>query len=128
LSDRMRVRLVNCLIMLALHGLIYLLNSRYFDIGKPYYLYTVSWTSRRMLPLAGGISALAALLGKSHLSVLSFAGYVLGIILGELFGGFARDVPPQYTHYGWLIWGCTFLLSVGAGVVVERGIRKRLEA
>ena len=66
------------------------------------------------------------LLGKWHLTTfISFAGYILAIILGEMFGGFKSDVPPQYLHYGWLIWGFVFALSILVGIVIERANNRK---
>lgn len=119
-GEDMKKRLLVSIIIMGLYGIIYLLNSQFFDIYEPYHIYTVSWTTRQVLPIVVFITVLMTLLGKWHLtSFISFAGYILGIVLGELFGGFKSDVPPQYLHYGWAIWGCVFILSVIAGIIVE---------
>ena len=119
----MKKRFIVAIVMAGLYGIIYLLNFQFFDIYKPYYMYTVSWTTRGVLPVAASISVLAALFGKRYLTIISFVGYILGIVLGELFGGFEANMPPQYLHHGWEIWGCVFSLSVIAGLLIEKGIR-----
>ncbi len=99
----MKKRFIVAIVMAGLYGIIYLLNFQFFDIYKPYYMYTVSWTTRGVLPVAASISVLAALFGKRYLTIISLVGYILGIVLGELFGGFEANMPPQYLHHGWEI-------------------------
>lgn len=122
----MKKRLLVAIIMIGLYGIIYLLNFQFFDIYRPYYIYTVSWTTRQVLPIVAFITVLMTLLGKWYItSFISFVGYILGIVFGELFGGFESDVPPQYLHYGWAIWGCVFILSVITGIIIERKYNRR---
>lgn len=122
----MKKRVLVAVIMIGLYGIIYLLNSQFFDIYEPYHIYTVSWTTRQVLPIVAFITVLMTLLGKWHLtSFISFAGYILGIVLGELFGGFESDVPPEYLHYGWAIWGCVFITAVIVGIIIERKYNRR---
>lgn len=122
----MKKRILVSIAVVGFYGIIYLLNSQFFDIYKPYYMYTVSWTTRSVLPVVAFITVLMTLLGKWHLTTfISFAGYILGIILGEMLGGFKRDVPPQYLHYGWVIWGLVFILSIVVGIVIERANKRK---
>lgn len=116
----MKKRIIVSIIMMGLYGTVYFLNSQFFDILKPYHMYTVSWTTRQVLPVVTLITVLMTLWGKWYLtSFISFVGYISGIVLGEMFGGFERDVPPQYKHWGWLIWGGVFILSVVVGILVD---------
>ncbi|WP_410507057.1 hypothetical protein RSJ42_09445 [Methanosarcina hadiensis] len=125
-GEDMKKRLLVAIIIMGLYGIIYLLNSQFFDIYEPYYIYTVSWTTRQVLPIVAFITVLMTLLGKWRLtSFISFAGYISGIVFGELFGEFESDVPPQYLHYGWAIWGCVFILSVIAGIIIEKRYKCR---
>ncbi|WMJ87160.1 hypothetical protein [Anaerocolumna sp. MB42-C2] len=117
----MKKRFLVAILMIGLYGIIYLLNYLFFDVYKQYYLYTVSWTTRQVLPVVIFITVCMILSGKWYLtSFISFAGYILGIIFGEAFGAFERDVSPQYLHHGWKIWGFIFILSVLVGVNLER--------
>lgn len=116
----MRKRFINIIVALGFYGIIYFLNSKFFDIYQPYHLYTVSWTTRKVLPLATIVSIQAGLLGKRYLAFITLLGYIAGIVLGELFGGFESHLPPQYKHHGWWIWGCVYILSVIIGIIVEK--------
>lgn len=115
----MRKRLLTVIVCILVYGIIYILNKYFFDIGKPYDMYTISWTSRRVLLISLIISIAAAMIGKQYLANISVTGYILGIVTGELFGGFEVNTPPQFRHHGWFIWGCVFVLSLIVGVLVE---------
>lgn len=65
------------------------------------------------------ISALPALLGKKYFSVITFGGFILGLILGIIFGPNPEGVPYGHGHYGWAIWGGIFILSVILGIIFE---------
>jgi hypothetical protein len=120
----MKRRVNAIIILIALYGVIYILNSQLFDIHKSFYMYTVSWTTRNVLPFVLILTLIMTLLGRWYItSFVSFSGYILGIILGELFGGFKSNVPPRYLHYGWLIWGCVYILSIVIGVIMERTMK-----
>jgi MFS family permease len=69
-------------------------------------------------PLAA-TSAIPAFFGLRRFPFIALAGYVLGVVCGELFGGFQVDVPPQFLHWGWLIWFCVFLASIALGIAIE---------
>lgn len=66
------------------------------------------------------ISILPALFGKRRFSLAALAGFAMGLPLGELLGENPNPVPYAMDHYGWAIWGCIFLLSIGIGVWLER--------
>lgn len=65
------------------------------------------------------ISALPALLGKKYFSAITFGGFILGLILGIIFGPNPEGVPYGHGHYGWAIWGGIFILSVILGIIFE---------
>ena len=107
----------------AITGFCYLvlygISRHYFDIGQPFYMYTPSWTARNVIWFAAFISVIPSLFGHYRFSMITLAGYVLGVIAGELFGGFRSDIPPEYRHYGWLIWGFVYLSAAITGILVE---------
>jgi len=85
--------------------LIYVTCRQFFDIDQQFYMYTPSWTARNVLWFAALISVIPSLFGNYRFSIITMAGYVLGVIAGEMLGGFKSDIPPVYPHYGWIIWG-----------------------
>ena len=88
-------------------------------------MYTPSWTVRNVLWFAALISVISSLLGNCRFSIITLSGYILGVIAGEMFGGFKSGIPPEYLHYGWLIWGSVYILSAIIGILVEILIRHR---
>lgn len=65
------------------------------------------------------ISALPALLGKKYFPAISFWGFILGLILGIIFGPNPDGASLDQSHYGWAIWGGIFILSVILGIILE---------
>ena len=100
--------------------LLYIISRNYFDIGQQLYLYTPSWAARNVLWLAAMISVTPSLFGYYRFALITLAGYILGIVAGELFGGFQSDIPPEYLHYGWVIWGAVYIASIIIVMVVEK--------
>lgn len=66
------------------------------------------------------VTVVVAIIGKYRFSLSCFAGFVLGLVLGELFG---QSQPSGY-HYGWLIWWGILLFSAIMGVILEKGSTK----
>ena len=86
--------------------------------------YTPEWTARHIFPFFAGMITSYSLAKKRKVVVISFVGYILGVILGELFGGFESHIGPQYLHWGWLIFIIVFAVFFGLGIVIEkRGIK-----
>lgn len=77
-------------------------------------------THNRLYWYAMGLSALASLLGKHRFSLCTFAGFFLGLVLGELLGANPAGAAWGHGHYGWAIWGGIFLLSVIAGILAQK--------
>jgi len=100
--------------------LIYAISRHYFDIGQQFYMYTPSWAARNVLWLAALISAVPSFFGYYRFSIITLAGYILGVIAGEIFGGFQSDIPPVYPHYGWIIWGAVYISAAIIGIMVEK--------
>lgn len=65
--------------------------------------YTPEWSARHIFWSIALIVIISAVLNKIRFSITAFLGYLLGMVGGELFGGFQKHIPPQYLHYGWLI-------------------------
>ena len=97
----------------ALLGLFFL--TRY---GLPQF-YTPEWAARRVFWGCALIIVQPSVFGKYRFSIAAFAGYPLGLVLGELLGGFQADVPPQYLHYGWLIFLIVFAAACILGVFLQ---------
>jgi len=104
--------------------LLYFISRYFFDIGQQFYMYTPSWAARNVLWLAALISAVPSFFGYYRFSIITLAGYILGVIAGEMFGGFHSDIPPEYPHYGWIIWGAVYILAAIVGILVENKFTK----
>ena len=66
------------------------------------------------------LSCLPALLGTFRFSLCTFAGCVLGLVLGILFGPDPAGAAYGHGHYGWAIWIGVYLLALLAGLLTER--------
>lgn len=60
------------------------------------------------------ISAIPAAFGKWRFSALTTLVFIMGVLLGEPLG---QSVPG--IHWGWAVWGFTFLWSVAMGAALE---------
>ena len=106
--------LLPLLLAAALLGLFFF--TRY---GLPQF-YPPEWAARHVFWGCALIVFLPSIFGRYRFPACAFAGYAAGLVFGELFGGFQADIPPQYLHYGWLIFLCVFALSCVLGVFLER--------
>lgn len=122
----MKKRWMHFGVVAILYFVIYLVCKEFFYIGKPYHMYTPDWTARNILLYCGIISAGVAVFGWIIFPYITFGGYVLGVILGELFGGFQSNVPPEYKHYGWCICICLYVVAALLGMMIEMK-RRRLQ-
>ena len=83
--------------------------------------YLIGWLFHSNLWFyASYISAIPAIFGKWKYSLITFAGFVLGIPLGELFGKNPRGAEFGFGHYGWAIWGGIFIISIIMGIIFEK--------
>lgn len=90
--------------------------------------YLFGWLlSSDLYGLAMFISVIPALFGKVRFSILSLAGFVLGILLGILFGPNPAGTFYGNTHYGWAIWGGIFIFSMVMGGVLEKLSKKNMD-
>lgn len=107
-------RLIWCRTNSSLTGLLWASTPE----GENSYLY--GWLlSSGLFWVSLAISALPALLGKKYFSAITFGGFILGLILGIIFGPNPEGVPYGHGHYGWAIWGGIFILSVISGIIFE---------
>lgn len=107
-------RLIWCRTNSSLTGLLWASTPE----GENSYLY--GWLlSSGLFWVSLAISALPALLGKKYFSAITFGGFILGLILGIVFGPNPEGVPYGHGHYGWAIWGGIFILSVILGIIFE---------
>ena len=91
--------------------------------GEHSYLY--GWLlSSNLFWIALIISTLPAIWGKFKFSFTTLAGFVVGLLAGMLFGPNPDGAAIGQTHYGWAIWGVIYFLSVIAGILVERFVKK----
>lgn len=91
--------------------------------GEHSYLY--GWLlSSNLFWIALVISTLPAIWGKFKFSFTTLAGFVVGLLAGMLFGPNPDGAAIGQTHYGWAIWGVIYFLSVIAGILVERFVKK----
>lgn len=87
--------------------------------GEHSYLY--GWLlSSNLFWYAMAISVIPALFGKHKFSIVTAGSFVLGIIMGMLFGPYPEGAAIGHDHYGWAIWGGIYLLSIIAGILFER--------
>ena len=92
--------------------------------GEHSYLY--GWLlSSHLFWYTMALSILFALCGKPILSRMTTGGFILGIVLGMIFGPYPEGAFTGNTHYGWAIWGVVLLLSIAAGIVWEVVSKKR---
>lgn len=92
--------------------------------GNHSYLY--GWLlSSNLFWYAMAISAAPALFGKHKFSCVTLAAFVLGLLLGILFGPNPEGAAMGQGHYGWAIWGGIFLLSIPLGILAERFLQKK---
>lgn len=107
-------RLIWCRTNSSLTGLLWASTPE----GENSYLY--GWLlSSGLFWVSLAISALPALLGKKYFSVITFGGFILGLILGIIFGPNPEGASLGQSHYGWAIWGGIFILSVILGIIFE---------
>lgn len=91
--------------------------------GAHSYLY--GWLlSSRLFWYAMAVSVLPSLWGRRRFSRATLAGFVIGLAAGMLFGPNPAGAATGQTHYGWLIWGIAYLISMAVGTALERRASK----
>ena len=87
--------------------------------GEHSYLY--GWLlSSNLFWYAMMISVLPAFFGKYKFSYTTLAGFVVGLAAGMVFGPYPEGAAIGHDHYGWAIWGVICLVSIAAGIIVEK--------
>lgn len=82
--------------------------------------YTPEWAARSIYTYISTFLIVMSLLGYRIFVLTAITGYIVGLIAGELFGGFERHVPPQYLHWGWLILIVVFAAFCAVGYIFEK--------
>ena len=97
----------------------------FFVLGKPAMLYTPDWIVKNFLILPTVLSCAMAATRGGRWAFIAPAGYVLGIVLGELLGKLGSQAgPPMYRHDGWIICIAVYFVSVALAVWLMRRARK----
>ena len=91
--------------------------------GRHSYLY--GWLlSSGLFWCAMAVSVVPALFGKRRFSCATLAAFVLGLLSGMALGPHPEGAAWGQGHYGWAIWGAVFLLSIPAGILLERRAKR----
>ena len=117
--------ITNISIILVFYIATYLIFRFVFDVRGIYPIYTPGWTGRHFLLYAAVTSIVPMLFGWLKFPYITFTGFLLGNLFGEVFGGFQSHLPPQFLHFGWLICIMVFLVSCIVGVFFELRLKKR---
>ena len=95
--------------------------------GQSSYLF--GWLlNSNMYLIASIISVVPALFGKYKFAFSTLIAFLLGLILGELLGPNPAGASYGIGHYGWLIWGGIFLMSMVIGVILEKTMKPGVQA
>lgn len=103
-------------IILAAILLLVFLVTRFFMSN----FYTPEWSARNIFWVVALIVLATSFFNKARFSISALTGYLLGMLAGELFGGYQKDVPPQYLHYGWLIQIVIFFAFCLLGIWMQK--------
>lgn len=70
------------------------------------------------------VTVIVAILGKYRFSLSCSAGFLVGMVVGELFGKNPAGAERGLTHYGWEIWLLILLFSAFMGIIMEKLFKK----
>ena len=70
------------------------------------------------------ISAIPSFWGKFKFSIITTIGFIVGIVVGMIFGPYPKGIAIGHGHYGWAIWGIIYIISIVVGIIVERYKKK----
>ena len=85
------------------------------------YSYLYGWLlSSSLFWYALAISVIPSLFGKFKFSAVTTVGFIVGIVVGMIFGPYPEGAAIGHDHYGWAIWGVIYLISIVVGVIVEK--------
>ncbi len=83
--------------------------------------YLFGWLLKRGLYLTSSILCVVPVwFGRRRTGWMGLLGFSLGLFLGEFCGKNPAGAAWGLTHYGWLIWGGSFLVSLIMGWILER--------
>jgi len=101
-------------------------KSWLFSTSPRYTDYLFGWLISSNLYLYSSIiSIIPAFFGKFRFSLVTVAGFALGLFIGEPLGVYPAGEVYGHGHYGWAIWGCIFIASVIGGIVCKKIEKKR---
>ena len=91
-----------------------------FGTDSRYYLF--GWLTRNSLFWDAALFSVAAalFLGKWRFAAVTLAVCALAVPIGEALGKNPANAPYGHGHDGWLIWCGMWLVSLIAGIVLER--------
>ena len=95
----------------------------WFTTKSPYAIqeYLYGWLfSNNLIWYSALISVVISMLGKYKAATISYIGFVAGYVLGYFLGPNSEGAAMGQGHYGWAIWGVTFLVTIVAGVIVDK--------
>ncbi len=82
--------------------------------------YLFSWLlSSRLFYISAVISAIPSLWGRRYFSIITLAGFIIGMVSGIIFGPNPEGAFYGNSHYGWAIWAGVFILSMALGILFE---------
>ncbi len=120
----MKKRFLHFGIVAAIYLLIFALCQQFFFIGKPFHLYTPDWTAKNIMWIAAIISAVPALIGCKKYPYITVAFYILGVVLGELFGRqmviMDQSLASMPYHYGFAWCIGIYIIGCVVGLAVEK--------
>lgn len=85
MKPSIKMRAAHICAMVVLYIAAYLICRYIFDVRGIFPVYTPGWTGRHFLRFAAVVSTLPALFGWIKFPYITFAGFVLGNVAGELF-------------------------------------------
>lgn len=83
-------------------------------------IYTPEWVARHLFIYVFIILTIAAVKGCKRFVCVAVTGYIAAVAAGEIFGGFESNVPPQFLHWGWLIFIVVFIVFCIVGIILEK--------
>lgn len=90
--------------------------------GESSYLY--GWLlSSNLFWFATAISTIPAFFGKYKFSFTTLAAFLIGLLLGILFGPYPTGAAYGHNHYGWAIWLWIYFASIVVGILLEHFLK-----
>lgn len=82
--------------------------------------YLFGWLlSSRLFYMSVAISAIPSLWGRRYFSIITLAGFIIGMVSGIIFGPNPEGAFCGNSHYGWAIWAGVFILSLALSILFE---------